>query len=52
MQNQTDKPNVLLICVDNWPGHLLGGAGSNEIFSPTIDQLMDNGISFSQCYYR
>ncbi|MBT3318449.1 MAG: sulfatase-like hydrolase/transferase [Clostridia bacterium] len=50
MQNQTDKPNVLLICVDNWPGHLLGGAGSNEIFSPTIDQMMDNGISFSECY--
>ena len=30
MQNQTDKPNVLLICVDNWPGHLLGGAGSTD----------------------
>ena len=50
MQDQTEKPNVLLICVDHWPGHLLGAAGSEEIFTPTLDQLIDNGIHFRQAY--
>ena len=50
MQDQTRKPNVMLICVDHWPGHLLSGAGSKEVFTPTLDQFIDNGIHFREAY--
>ena len=44
------KPNVLLICVDHWPGRLLGAAGHPVVQTPTLDQLAANGVRFSQAY--
>jgi arylsulfatase A-like enzyme len=44
------KPNVLLICVDHWPGRLLGCAGHPAISTPTLDQLARNGVRFSNAY--
>ena len=44
------RPNVLLICVDHWPGRLLGAAGHRCIMSPTLDQLAANGVRFTNCY--
>lgn len=44
------KPNVLMICVDHWPGKLLGSAGCDQILTPTLDQLCDNGVLFTEAY--
>lgn len=45
-----DKPNVLLICVDHWPGRLLGCAGHKSILTPTLDRLASCGVRFSNAY--
>lgn len=44
------NPNVLLICVDHFPGLLLGAAGHSHIQTPTLDRLCENGIRFDQAY--
>ena len=44
------SPNVLLICVDHWPGLLMGAAGHDRIQTPTLNQLAANGVRFSQAY--
>lgn len=44
------RPNVLVICVDHWPGPLFGAAGHPVILTPTFDQLAANGVRFSQAY--
>lgn len=43
----TDRPNILLITVDQWPGHLLGVAGHPVIQTPTLDELCRNGTRFT-----
>ena len=45
-----DRPNVLLICTDNWPGKMIGALGHPAIQSPTIDQMAANGIAFTNAY--
>jgi arylsulfatase len=45
-----DKPNVLLVVTDHWPGALLGAAGHPAIMTPTLDQLAANGVRFSRAY--
>ena len=45
-----DKPNVLLICVDHWPGNLLGKENHPAVMTPTLDQLCNNGIRFTRAY--
>ena len=44
------QPNVLLMCVDHWPGRLLGSAGHPCIMTPTLDQLAANGVRFANAY--
>ena len=44
------RKNVLLICTDHWPGHLLGCAGHPVVMTPTLDQLAADGIRFDRCY--
>ena len=43
-------PNVLLMCVDHWPGPLIGAAGHQRILTPTLNRLADNGVLFSRAY--
>ena len=45
-----DRKNVLVVCVDHWPGLLMGAAGHDRILTPTLDQLCESGIRFSQAY--
>ena len=45
-----DRPNVLLICVDHWPGQMVHALGHPTILSPTIDQLVANGVAFTNAY--
>lgn len=44
------RPNVLLVCVDHWPGPLLGAAGHSRILTPTLDMLAGNGVLFNRAY--
>jgi arylsulfatase A-like enzyme len=43
-------PNILFLCVDQWPGRLLGCAGNSEIETPTIDRLAASGTRFTRAY--
>ena len=43
-------PNVLLICVDHWPGSLLGCEGHPAIMTPTLDELAASGVRFTRAY--
>ena len=42
--------NVLMVCVDHWPGDLLGCAGHPVIETPTLNQLAGNGVRFTRAY--
>ena len=44
------QPNVLLICVDHWPGQLLGIRDHEHILTPTLNQLATNGVLFTEAY--
>ena len=44
---QLDRPNVLLICADTWSGGLIGALGHPTVLTPTLDQLVANGIAFT-----
>jgi arylsulfatase A-like enzyme len=44
------RPNVLLICTDHWPGSLLGAAGHPAIQTPTLDTLARNGVYYPNAY--
>ena len=48
--DQLARPNILLICVDHWPGDLLGSAGHPCVMTPTLDQLAANGVRFTNAY--
>ncbi len=45
-----ERPNVLLICVDHWPGTLLGALDHPTILTPTLDRFFANGIIYSNAY--
>ncbi len=45
-----DRPNILLITADHWPGRLLGAAGHPAIQTPTLDQLARCGTRFRRAY--
>jgi len=44
------RPNVLLICVDHWPGPLMGAMGHDRILTPTLNRLAENGVLFTRAY--
>ena len=44
------KPNILLICADQWPGKFSGAAGHPCIITSTLDQLAANGVRFTNAY--
>ena len=44
------SPNILLIMSDNQPANLLGCYGNNEIYTPHLDQMAQQGMRFSQAY--
>lgn len=50
MSEESQKPNVLFICVDQWGGTLMRPAGHKHIKTPTIAQLAQNGVMFSNAY--
>lgn len=44
------QPNVLLICVDHWPGQLLGSRGNEHILTPTLNALTASGVLYTEAY--
>ncbi len=44
------QPNILLIFVDNQPAKMLGCSGNEEIHTPNLDRLAENGVRFSEAY--
>ena len=47
-----DRPNVLLICTDHWPGRMIGALGHPTILSPTLDEFIANGVVFTNAYAK
>lgn len=48
--DETSRPNVLLVCVDHWPGHLLGCGGHPTVLTPTLDTLASSGCRYPNAY--
>jgi arylsulfatase len=48
--SEAQRPNVLLVTVDQWPGALLGCAGHPVLQTPTLDQLARNGVRYTRAY--
>ena len=46
----TKRPNILLILSDNHPADLLGCYGNDEIHTPHLDRLAQQGIQFKQTF--
>jgi len=44
------RPNVVLICVDQWRGDCLGIDGHPVVETPYLDQLAQQGVRFSRAY--
>ncbi|MGI5330662.1 arylsulfatase [Actinomadura nitritigenes] len=45
-----DRPNVVLICADQWRGDCLGSAGHAMVNTPYLDQLAGRGVRFDRAY--
>ena len=46
----TNRPNVLLICVDQWRRDCLGIAGHPVVETPYLDELALKGARFTRAY--
>lgn len=46
----SERPNVLLICVDQWRGDCLSGAGHPVVMTPYLDGWMTQGTRYSRAY--
>lgn len=45
-----DRPNVIVICVDQWRGDALSAAGHPVVRTPHLDELASHGTRFSRAY--
>lgn len=45
-----EHPNVVLICVDQWRGDCLSGAGHPVVMTPYLDGWMNSGTRFTRAY--
>lgn len=49
-QIMTERPNVLLICVDQWPAQFMGCAGNSSILTPGLDEIAACGVRYTNAY--
>jgi len=47
---QSEKPNVLFICVDQWGAHLTRQEGHPCVKTPTMSQLAQSSVTYSKTY--
>jgi arylsulfatase A-like enzyme len=45
-----EKPNILVIIADDQSFNTIGKWGNDEVITPTIDDLANRGMSFTNCY--
>ncbi len=48
MTKQTQKPNVLLICADQWRGDCISALGHRNVRTPNLDALMAESATFTR----
>lgn len=48
--DRAGRPNVVLICVDQWRGDCLSVAGHPHVRTPYLDNLARDGVRFSRGY--
>lgn len=44
------RPNVVIVCVDQWRGDCLSGEGHPDVETPYLDQLAGRGATMTQAY--
>ena len=44
------KPDILFLLADDYAFNLVHALGCNEIQTPNLDRLVNNGVSFTNCY--
>lgn len=49
-QGSGARPNIVLICVDEWRGDCLSAAGHELVQTPYLDELAGDGVRFSRGY--
>jgi arylsulfatase A-like enzyme len=47
---EQERPNILLVFVDNQPADMMGCSGNSEIHTPNLDSLAENAVRFSEAY--
>ena len=47
---QQDRPNIVLIFVDNQPANMMGCSGNDEIHTPNLDRLASKGTRFANAF--
>lgn len=50
MKKSASRPNIVLICVDQWRGDCLSIDGHPTVHTPYLDQLALDGCRFSRAY--
>ena len=45
-----NKPNLVLLHVDQWRGDCLGVDGHPDVLTPTLDGLATGGVCFQHAY--
>ncbi|MEF8825767.1 MAG: sulfatase [Halapricum sp.] len=45
-----DRPNVLFVLTDQWRAQALGCMGNEQVHTPTVDRLADEGMTFERAY--
>ena len=46
----SNKPNIVLIFVDNQPADMMGCAGNDEVHTPNLDKLAGDATRFDQAF--
>lgn len=49
-QQETDRPNLLLLLSDDMTYHDLGSYGNPDVLTPNLDRLADQGMRFRHAY--
>ena len=44
------RPNVLFVLTDQWRAAALGCMGNEEVHTPNVDRLADEGLTFERAY--
>jgi len=49
-RKEPELPNIIFLMADDHAGHALGVDGDNEIKTPHLAQLANDGLRFTNCY--